>query len=65
MRDEGDFLHADKHGNLLQIDSMIFMVMNKHSQSFQNSKDALTLQYLKKGVRDEVEFLHASKFATK
>ena len=65
MSDEGDFLHADKHGNLLQIDSMIFMGMNKHSQSFQNSKYALTLQYLIKEVRYEVEFLHASKFATR
>ena len=39
--------------------------MNKHSQSFQNSKYALTLQYLIKEVRYEVEFLHASKFATR
>ena len=35
--------------------------MVKHSQSFQNSKFAMSLQYLKKEVRDEVDFLHADK----
>ena len=33
----------------------------KHSQSYQNSKFAMSLQYLKKEVRDEVDFLHADK----
>ena len=37
------------------------MGMVKHSQSFQNSKFAMSLQYLKKEVRDEVDFLHADK----
>ena len=60
--DEVDFLHADKHENLLQIDSMILMGMVKHSQSFQNSKFAMSLQYLKKEVKDEVDFLHADKY---
>ena len=50
------FFHADKHESLLQIDTMIFMGMVKHSQSFQNSKFAMSLQYLKKEVRDEVNF---------
>ena len=31
--DEVDFLFADKHESLLQIDSMIFMGMVKHSKS--------------------------------
>ena len=35
--------------------------MVKHSQSSQNSKFAMSLQYLKKEVRDEVDFLHADK----
>ena len=35
--------------------------MVKHSQISQNSKFAMSLQYLKKEVRDEVEFLHADK----
>ena len=36
--------------------------MVKHSQSSQNTKFAMSLQYLKKEVRDEVPFfLHAEK----
>ena len=37
------------------------MGMGKHSQSFQNSKLAMSLQYLKKEVRGEVDFLYADK----
>ena len=40
---------------------MILMGMVKHSQSSQNSKFAMSLQYLKKEVRDEVDFLHVDK----
>ena len=35
--------------------------MIKHSQNSQNSKFAMSLQYLIKEVRDEVDFLHADK----
>ena len=56
-----NFLHADKHESLLQIDSMILTGMVKDSQSSQNSKFAMSLQYLKKEVKDEVDFLHADK----
>ena len=45
----------------LQIDTMILMGMVKHSQSSQSSKFAMSLQYLKKEVRDEVGFLHTDK----
>ena len=57
------FLHAYKHENLQQIDTMILMGMVNHTQSSQNSKFAMPLQYLKKNkqVRDEVDFLHADK----
>ena len=37
------------------------MVLVKHSQSSQNSKFAMSWQYLKKEVREEVDFLHADK----
>ena len=37
---------------------MDLMGMVRHSQSSQNSKFAMCLQYLKKEVRDEVDFLH-------
>ena len=61
MSDEVYFLHADKHGNLLQIGTMILMGMFIHPQSSQNSKFAMSLQYLKKEVKDEVDFLHVDK----
>ena len=64
LSDEVDFLHADKHESLLQIDTMILVGMVKHSQSYQNSKLAMSLQYLKKQVRAEVVFLHADKHQT-
>ena len=56
VSDEVDFLHADKHESLLQIDTMILIGIVKHSQSSQNSKFTMSLQYLKKEVRDEVDF---------
>ena len=62
ISDEVDFLHADKHESMLQIDIMILMGMVKHSQSSQKSKFVMSLQYFKKEVRDEVESLHADKY---
>ena len=35
--------------------------MMKHLQSYQNIKFAMSLLYLKKEVRDEVNFLHVGK----
>ena len=61
MSNAVDFLHVDKHESLLQIDTMILMDMVKHFQSYQKSKFAMSLQYLKKEVRDEIDFLHADK----
>ena len=56
MNDKIEFLQAGKHESLLQADTMILMEMVRHFQSFQNSK---SVQYLKKEVRNEVDFLHA------
>ena len=53
MSHEVDFLHADNHENLLQIDTTIFI-------SFRNSRFAISFQYIKKEVRDEVDFLHVN-----
>ena len=39
---------------------MILMAMVKHGESFQNRKFAMSLQYLKKEVRDEVDLLQIS-----
>ena len=57
VSDEVYFLHVDKHENLIQIDTMIWMGIAKHSQSFENNKFVLCLQYLKK----EVDSLRADK----
>ena len=56
MSDEVDFLHADKHESLLQIDTMILIGIVKHSQSSQNSKFTMSLQYIDKELRKGVHF---------
>ena len=56
LSDEVDFLHADKHESLLQIDSMILMGMVKHSQSSQNSKFAMFHNILKKKLEMKLIF---------
>ena len=40
---------------------MILIRMTKHSQSSQNSKVVMSLQNLKKEVKDEVDFSHSDK----
>ena len=64
-KDEVDFLHANKHKGLLQIDTVILMEIVRHSQNPQNSKFSMSLQYLKKKVRDEVDFLINFKVSCK
>ena len=61
MIDVGDVLHADKNESLLQIGSMILIGIVKHCQSSQNTNFAMSLQYLKKEVKDEVDFSPADK----
>ena len=61
MSDEVDFLNVDKYESLPQIDSMILMGDGQAFPKFPNSKFAISLQYLKKEVKDEVDFLHADK----
>ena len=56
INNEVDFLHAGKHENLLEIDTMILLGMVKHFQSSQSSKFTMSLQYFKKDVRDEINF---------
>ena len=58
MRDKYDFLHEDKHQSFLQSDSIVF---NGHSQGTQNSKFVLSLHYLKKERRNDIDFLHVDK----
>ena len=53
MSDEVDVLHVGRHEGFDSVG------MVKNSQSSQNSKFAMSLQYLKKEVKAEVDFLHA------
>ena len=52
VSDEIDFLRAEKHETLLQID-MTLIGIAKHSQ---NSKVTMSLQYITKEVRKGVHF---------
>ena len=61
VSNEIDFLHANKHESLLQIDTVSLIGIVRHSQSFQNSKVTMSSQYIKKEVRKGVHFLHADE----
>ena len=74
VRDEVDFLHVDRDQSFLHVDFnnlgikvsykvilSLLMGMIKHSQSTQSNKFAISLQYLKKEVRNGVRFLHEDK----
>ena len=54
------FFQKDKHQSLLQAGAIAFTIAS-HAQSTQNSKFVISLQYLKKEGRDEVDFLHACR----
>ena len=55
------FLYANKHESFLQVDTMIFDGGGQAFQNSQNSKFTMSLQYPKKELRDENDFLHADK----
>ena len=60
VSEEADFLQTDKHKSFLQIDAM-FLVGNDHSQSTQNNKFAISLQYRKENGKNVVAFFLADK----
>ena len=57
MKDEVDFLLADKRQRFLQIDSIILGVCGQTCPNYmpKNNKFAISLQYRNKEVSDEVE----------
>ena len=57
MGDEVVFLPADKRESFLQVDSIL--IIARHAQSNQNNKFSISLQYLKKGVSNEVDPFNA------
>ena len=67
-------MHVDKHQTFLQVDFnaldtnfsykvilSLLIGMIKHFQSTQSNKFAISLQYLKKEDKDDVDFLHVDK----
>ena len=53
---EFDFLPADKHESVLPVDSFFCLCVARHAQSIKNNRFAISLQNLKKNVKDEVDF---------
>ena len=49
------------HQSFLEADTIDLVAMSMHVQSIQNNKFAISLQYLKKEGRHEVDFLHGDK----
>ena len=51
------FWNADKHQSFLQVDSITFSVHSKAYRKYPKNKLAISFQYLKENVRDEVDVL--------
>ena len=49
IKDEFNFLHADKYQSFYKLALSCFMELARHVQSTQNRKMAIFLKYLKKG----------------
>ena len=75
VRDGVGFLQADKYQSFLPLDFhtldikvsykvilSLLMGMIKHSKNTQSNKFAISSHYLKKEVRDGVQFLHVDKY---
>ena len=61
MKDELDLLPTDQRQRFLQITVIILDGVTRHVQITQNSKFAISLQYLQKELSDETNFLHADQ----
>ena len=55
------FLPPDKHQRFLQIGSIILVVGCQGCPNYSKKKIAISLQYLKRELSHEVNFLHANK----
>ena len=64
MRDNFDFLQEDKHQGFPQADAILFGGHSHTHQSTQINKFAISLQYLKKEGRAEVDCLPVDKHKT-
>ena len=62
MGDEVEFLPEDKHKIFLQDASINLGVISQTSPKYQNNQFTISSQYLKKNMKDEVDFLSADKW---
>ena len=60
-RNELDLLSTNKRQRFLQIAIIILRMCGQECPDYPNDKFAISLQYLKKELRDEVDFLYADK----
>ena len=61
MGDEVDFLSVDKGRRFFKLIVSRWVCVARHTQSTQNSKFAISIQYLKQNMNDEVDFLPEDK----
>ena len=61
MKDEVDYLPADKCWRFFQIDTINLGVCGQACPNYLHNKFAISLQHAKKGVSDAVDFLHGDK----
>ena len=59
---ETNFLPTNKYQNFLQTDSTLWVYVACYSQSTQNNKFVISLQYLKENMKDEIDFLPVDKY---
>ena len=62
MSDKIDFLHTDMYESFLQVETVIFDGDGQAFLMFPKQQVYMSLQYLKKEIRDEVDFLHTDKY---
>ena len=61
MNDKLDLLPTDKHQSFFKLLLSFYVCVARHPQITQNNKFAVSLQYLKKELSDEIDLLHAGE----
>ena len=61
MRDEVDFLHADKTQKFFKLIVSLWVSIARHAKITQANKFTRSLQYLKENMKNEVDFLPTAK----
>ena len=61
MNDEVYFWPVDKHGSLVEIDTIILGVCNQPCPKYPKYDVCISMQYLQTNIWDELDFLPADK----